>query len=335
MKSFLERVKDFFKKMFAEKKANTIFIIAMIAIIVVCLILILCQIIPGCQGQSKNEDLADTIVSTNGDNPIAQVDPNQSEQQTLEIILANPLDEFVITPEPVTSDDPTTNADQTALPTDSTTDSDTIKVTVEPDPNAGKSAKDYVPRRISVNFDAMSAINSDVCAWLYLQDTIINYPVLVAPENDRSFYLTHMYDKSENIVGSLYISDEKDSTFSSRNTVIHGHRMNNGSMFGTLYKYKKQTYYEGNPIIQLYTPVGVEDYYICIFAAYETDILTTHTGYSSDEAFQQYLNECMSKSVIKTIVTPTVNDRIVTLSTCVVGKDTERMIVQGVLRPMN
>ncbi len=326
--SFFERVKDFFSRLFAEKKANTIFIIAMILIIVVCLVFMIIKIVPSCEGQDEYADASGQFTT-------------EQTPDTVNIVIetkAPTLGEILST---TAQPDDTGNADPSAQPTaDGATpqpgesQEPTKKPTAEPDPYAGKKAADYVPRTKSIDFGGLSNVNSDIFAWLYLQDTVIDYPVLLSPVEDPGFYLTHLYDKSENITGSLFVNPGTDTELGARNTLIHGHRMNAGTMFGSLSKYKKQTYYEGNPIIQLYTEGG-QNYFICIFAAYEDDITTNHTVFSDDSDFQSYLDRCMRKSVIDTIVTPTVNDRIVTLSTCVVGNDTVRMIVQGVLRPMN
>ncbi|MDO4543996.1 MAG: class B sortase [Clostridia bacterium] len=246
------------------------------------------------------------------------------------------FDAFVSTIAP--SDGSTAAEDETITPEpdeSSTEETSTVTVTSTPDPNANADPNDYVVQRVNINFDQLLSINSDAVAWLYLQDSQINYPVMKAPLDDPDYYLDHLYDRSENIVGSLFIDPTTDETFSGRNAVIHGHRMNNGSMFGTLNRYKKQTYYNGNPIMQLYTPAGITDYYVYIFAAYETDISSYYrTVFSDDADFQTYLNECISKSVISTLVTPTASDSIVTLSTCVLGNDLKRMVVQGILVPM-
>lgn len=334
MKSFFSKINNFFSRIFADKKFNTVFIIAMIAIIVICLICIISIFVPSCKGQQEYEDGADQFTSEKGTEVISIVPPDSSVTEAPATQTPQDFDFFVTTEQPTQTDDPSAPVGETPQPDDDP--QATTRPVVTADPNASADPNNYTIKKISVNFDQLMAINSDACAWLYLQDSIINYPIMSAPYDAPGFYLEHLYDKTENIIGSLYIDIGVDKTFSSRNTVIHGHRMNNGSMFGTLNKYKKQTYYNGNPIMQLYTPEGVTDYYIYIFAAYETDITQSYSVvFPTDADFENYINECMNKSVIDTIITPTVNDHIVTLSTCVVGNDTVRMIVQGVLVPMD
>ncbi|MDO4564653.1 MAG: class B sortase [Clostridia bacterium] len=342
MNSVIERTKDFFSRLFASKRASTIFIIAMLAIILSCIIAIICIFIPSCEGQSVMEDAGDRFTQPDSTHTVNV----SSDGVYRESVESAEFNAFITTDQPEATDPEQTDPDSTATATDDSgsdgdsdgdSDDDSGSQTlVTPDPNADADPNDYVVQRISVNFNDLIAINSDAVAWLYLQDSPINYPVMMAPADNPGFYLDHLYDKSENIIGSLYVDPLTDVTFSAKNTIIHGHRMNNGSMFGTLNRYKKQTYYNGNPIMQLYTPDGQTDYYIYIFAAYETDLGSYYrTSFYSSEDFEEYLQTCIGQSVIDTLVTPTADDTIITLSTCVLGNDLKRMVVQGILVPMD
>ncbi len=239
----------------------------------------------------------------------------------------------VSTPEPaVTAEsDSKSTAGATAKATTKATSKATGSSTTS-DPTATPS---YVANTREVDFDSLKAINSDIVAWLYLEDTIIDYPVVkTTTTHGAGFYLSHMYDLTEQRAGSLFISSPY-TPFSRQNTIIQGHRMNNGTMFGTLYKYKKQSYFNQHPIFQLYTPS--KNYFVYIFAAYEVDILGDyyHETFSSGNEFMEYINECMLASAISTGVTPRVTDKILTMCTCVSGNDTVRFIVQGVLVEMD
>ena len=59
-------------------------------------------------------------------------------------------------------------------------------------------AKEY----FEVDFDQLRQQNEDVTAWLYLPDSVINYPVLQHGDND--YYLTRQIDGSYNKNGSIF-----------------------------------------------------------------------------------------------------------------------------------
>ena len=111
--------------------------------------------------------------------------------------------------------------------------------------------------------------------------------------------------------------------------MIYGHNMNNGSMFGTLKKYKSLDYFRKHPYVYLTTDAGSARYEI--FAAYEvaTDGETYRLGFGSDSAKQAFLDYCVGQSVIDTGVTPQVWDRIITLSTCTGRGHETRWVVQA------
>ena len=95
---------------------------------------------------------------------------------------------------------------------------------------------------IIVDFEVLQTENKDIIAWLHCPDTKINYPV--AQSEDNSYYLKHLYDGTANKVGCLFIDYENAEDFSDNNTIIYGHNMKNGSIFGTLDSYKKADYWK-------------------------------------------------------------------------------------------
>ena len=86
-----------------------------------------------------------------------------------------------------------------------------------------------------LHFDDIAKINSDFRGWLRIDDTIIDYPVVKSPESDPEYYLHRDFDKNYSFSGTPFIgagADENSDAF-----VIYAHKMNNGSMFGTLDDY--------------------------------------------------------------------------------------------------
>lgn len=187
----------------------------------------------------------------------------------------------------------------------------------------------------SVDFESLQETASpDIYAWIYIPDSMIDYPVLQHP-TDNIYYLEHNMDGSKGYPGCIYTEDYNAKDFSDPHTVLYGHNMKNGTMFAGLHKYEDSKYFEEHPYIYIYTPEGLLVYEI--FAAYEYSNLHLLLNYdfTNEVIYQGYLNDIKEvRSMncnIKEDVEVTVDNRILTLSTCIADKPDNRYLVQGVL----
>ena len=165
-----------------------------------------------------------------------------------------------------------------------------------------------------VDSAAIAAQYPDYQGWLYSENTKINYPVMQASNNDA--YLYHLMDGTYNNNGSLFIDYRCAKGFGDDNTIIYGHNMHSGYMFGQLQNYKDPDYYTEHPYFYFETEYGV--YRFDIFAAYTTphDSEAYTISFASREAFLNYINYAKYQSPFTADVQVGENDRIVTLSTC-------------------
>lgn len=191
--------------------------------------------------------------------------------------------------------------------------------------------KETLKAPIEVDFDSLKAINEDVIGWIYVEALadVINYPVVQGIDN--STYLHTTYEGNYNFAGTIFMDYENSSDFSDCNTLLYGHNMKNGSMFGQLKKFANEPeVYEKSKYFWILTPEA--DYRYEIAAAYTTAVNSdTYTLFNGPgKEFQTYLENIKTYSVIETTVREmTIKDRIVTLSTCT-GNDATRFVVQGV-----
>lgn len=180
-----------------------------------------------------------------------------------------------------------------------------------------------------VDFEALSAINPDIVGWVYIGDTVIDYPIVQTSDNET--YLSKTFYGETNSSGAIFMDMYNSPDFSDKNTLIYGHHMKNGSMFAELSSYQEQAFYDEHPIVMIYTPDGV---YTCeIFSAYvtEADSQTYTFEFSDQESFGSYLKYVTSNSQVATDVTVQSTDRIITLSTCAYNFDEARMVVHAVI----
>ena len=120
-----------------------------------------------------------------------------------------------------------------------------------------------------VDFDALLQVNSDVIGWIYLEDTDISYPLLCGRDNQQ--YLFQSYEKKYLTAGSIFIDYRCSRDFTDSRTVVYGHNMHNGSMFGKLDKFTKESYMEKHPYVYILLPTG-ETLKYEVKKAYKADI---------------------------------------------------------------
>ena len=184
-----------------------------------------------------------------------------------------------------------------------------------------------------VDFVALKKKNTDIYGWINVPGTSVDYPIL-RREDDNAYYLNHTAEKKRSVYGSIYTENYNGADFSDFNTVVYGHNMKNGTMFGTLKKYRDKTFFEQNQYINVYMPGRIIKYQI--FAAYVWDnrhILLSF-NFDNESIRTAYLDMIFSmrkmNANINRDLQVTKDDRIITLSTCT-GNDEERYLVQGVL----
>lgn len=182
---------------------------------------------------------------------------------------------------------------------------------------------------ITVDFDKLKAINKDVCGWLYMEAIPeINYPIVQGSDND--YYLHRTYEKNDNFAGSIFIDCDSNADFNNCNTIIYGHNMKNGSMFGQLKKYKEKETYDKSKYIWILTPE--EAYKYEVFSAYTTPIKSeTYTLIKGPgEEQKKFAEKMLALSELDTGEhTFDIKDKIITLSTCT-GNESTRYVVQAV-----
>ena len=196
--------------------------------------------------------------------------------------------------------------------------------------NEQKTEEDAGPKPpITVDFAKLKSVHPDVVGWIYMEAlTDINYPVVKGEDNET--YLHTTYEKNYNFAGTIFVDYENSGDFSDCNTLVYGHNMKNGSMFGQLKKFAQdQETYNKSKYFWILTPE--KNYRYQIISAYTTGVNSdTYTLFKGPgEEFEKYLQTIKGYSEIKTEDTDlTIKDKIVTLSTCT-GNDATRFVVQG------
>lgn len=185
---------------------------------------------------------------------------------------------------------------------------------------------------ISVNFDVLRGINSEIVGWLYSPDTVIDYPIVQG--NDNQYYLNRMFDGTRNSAGTLFLDYRGLADWSGENNVVYGHHMKNGSMLASIEKYAEQEYYDAHPVMYLIVPEG--EYRVELFAGYTApaDSDAYAMAFSGAEDYQAWLAARLEKSDFDAGISLTPEDKVITLSTCAYVYQDARYVLHGRLTPV-
>lgn len=192
--------------------------------------------------------------------------------------------------------------------------------------------KEEVKKKYSFDksFKKLKKINKETVGYLVVNNTEINYPLV--QHSDNSYYLKKDFYKRTTSMGWIYLDYRNDIEKLNDNSIIYGHSMLNGTMFGTLKKVLSSSWRkeEDNLIISLDTPE--HKYKFKIFSAYKVDYTTDYlkTNFDNKKDKEEFIKLIKGRSSFKSNVKVKNTDKILTLSTCT-GSNNKRLVVHAVL----
>lgn len=162
--------------------------------------------------------------------------------------------------------------------------------------------------------------NPEMVGWISIDDTGINYPVV---QKDNTYYLTHGFDQSNNTNGSIFMDERCSIVSPTINTIIYGHNMKSGMMFGGLKNYLQAGYLESHKYIQFNTIYEKRTYEIVAVCLSEVqyqdedayryyDFITS----TSAQDLQNFVENVDTLAVYGNADGLTLQDKLLTLSTC-------------------
>lgn len=172
-----------------------------------------------------------------------------------------------------------------------------------------------------VDFAALQAEFPEAVAWIRVPDTVMDFAVMQSGENTpEDFYLDHNEKGEKDRNGAIYIQQYNFADFSDPNTILYGHNMTGGKMFGAIHKFKKADYFNAHEYLYIYIPGHVLTYRIySVFDFSERHLLWAY-DFTTDEGYQKFIDKTLNPKtynrLVRDGVTPTTADRVVTLSTC-------------------
>lgn len=164
-----------------------------------------------------------------------------------------------------------------------------------------------------IDFAKLKQKNSDAIAWIKVNGTDIDFPVVKGTDN--SYYLTHNFDKEKNKAGWIFADYRNKFDGTDKNIIIYGHNMKNGSMFASLKDVIKEEWYnnENNKYIALITENENCKYQVFSVYQIETEEYYLQTNISN---FKEFVEKIKGRSKKYFNVDIKETDSILTLSTC-------------------
>ena len=160
---------------------------------------------------------------------------------------------------------------------------------------------------VGIDWNYLKSINEDIIAWIEIEGTNINYPVL---KDKDIYYLNHSFDKKYNSNGSIFTTNTMP--FDDLETIIYGHNTKLGNMFSDLSNYWNKDYLDIHKKIKIYTPYC--DYEASIFSVYSIGIETESNNIKLLN-FNERINYYKKASKYN-IENKSAINKIVKLSTC-------------------
>lgn len=185
-------------------------------------------------------------------------------------------------------------------------------------------------------FEELLALNEDICAWVTLDNTQIDYPI-VQGEDNLDYINTDVYGNFA-LAGSIFLDSRNSKDFTDAYSLVYGHHMAEGKMFGDLDLYKEKEFFEENTTGTLLLPdraydldilaclvVNSRDEYIFEPDKWESDVsgIVRYAEQNALHTHEELLNTIKGQSDVQ----------ILSLSTCSSEYDDARTIVLAVMEP--
>ena len=170
--------------------------------------------------------------------------------------------------------------------------------------------------KYNVDFESLKQKNSDAIAWIKVNGTNIEYPVVKTTNND--YYLTHNFNKEYNSAGWIFADYKNKLDGTDKNLVIYGHNMRDDSMFGSLKRVINEEWYnnEDNRYITLIAESQTQIYEVFSVYQIEKEDYYIQTNFNNETEFSKFVDTLKKRSKKDFNVNVSSEDDILTLSTC-------------------
>lgn len=167
----------------------------------------------------------------------------------------------------------------------------------------------------NIDFNALKQVNQDVVAWIMVDGTSVNYPIVQTGDND--YYLNHDIVKSPKASGWTFMDFRNDPNLEDSNTIFYGHNLLNKTAFGSLGTVFTDNWVRSSNHYIIVKTESVSHVYE-VFSRYiiEPEVYYLQTNFYNSTSYQQFLDTIKGRTNYDFGVSVTSSDKIITLSTC-------------------
>lgn len=185
---------------------------------------------------------------------------------------------------------------------------------------------------LKLSFEQLREINKDVCAWVTIDNTKIDHPIVQGKDNFE--YLNKDVYGKFSYGGSIFLDERNSIDFKDPYSLVYGHHMEHHAMFGDLDKFKDEKFFDENKSGDLITEE--KKYKFEIFAVVRADGYDEHifnpTATRNYEEAKDLIEYIKTKKIHYRQVDLKENHRIVALSTCQTSNTNSRLILFGLIK---
>ena len=174
---------------------------------------------------------------------------------------------------------------------------------------------------MDVSFDDLISKNNDTVAFLKVNGTNINYPVVQTKDNN--YYLSHSFNKKKNDAGWVFMDYRNNTDNLDQNTIIYAHGRWDSTMFGSLKNVFKNDWYKNtdNYVVYLVTPNYSSLWQVFSVYSIPTETYYLTTSFGTDKEHEEFIKTIKERSVYEFNANVNTSDKILTLSTCLNNSD--------------
>ena len=189
-------------------------------------------------------------------------------------------------------------------------------------------AESPTARVVNQSIADMRVKNPDIVGWVTVPNTKADYPFVQGADNEQYLHLDLNHRQSA--AGSIFMDARNNPDFSDFNSIIYGHHMRNGSMFGSLQSFDNRAFFDDHTTGTIFLTNVTYDIEFMAFAIISPDdAVIYNTAISADSDKIAFLDHVATIARHYRDIGAAPGDRIVTLSTCSYEFDNARLVLIG------
>ena len=187
----------------------------------------------------------------------------------------------------------------------------------------GEEILEFKPTGEEFRLTDLQEINPDIVAWVKVEGTHIDYPVLFGKDNTE--YLNLDYKGEYATAGSIFLDYRNDRTFENDYSIIYGHNMRADLMFSDIKRFENTAFFNTHRNGTLWTSDGIYNLKFMFYAKFNAfnnsvyNLITYKNGRNEElmKIFREFAVNMASGE----------HDKLLLLSTCNTAGSNDRAVL--------